>query len=117
MYVKEGDHQTYLTFASKSPHKTRWLVISFMEDTEPTALIDDLRDAGWARENASLLPLIEFPTLNGRKEIDLSAKGSDIFGYWTVDERKMHMANARKALRKHGITGVPHWKMTLADMM
>lgn len=117
IYVPQGDHQTYLTFASKAPHKTRFLAISFMDTKKPHDLINDLRDVGWAEENASLMPLAPISPLNGRYEVHLFAHGSGLFDMWTDDEQKKHMANARRVLRKYGITGVPHRKLTLADMM
>lgn len=116
IYVPEGDEQTYITFASKHPHKTKMLLISFMEDNEPKELVDDLAVVGWAEDNG-LMPLYKMPSLNGRLEIQLHTEGSASFGFWTEDEARINMAKARKMLRKHGITGVPHRKLTLADMM
>lgn len=116
LYVEKGDPQTYLTFASSQPHKDRWIIISFMVDTKPEALISDLNDVGWSKDHADMLPLIE-SVFEGRTQVTLHALGTGVFRHWTDDERRMHMANARQVLRKHGYKGVPHWKLTLADMM
>ena len=117
LYVPKDDTKTYLTFASSKPSKDRWLIISFMVDDEPLELISDLNDTGWSNEFAQMIPLVEMPPLNGRKQMELHAQGSKLFGDWTDDEHKTNMANARRVLRKHGYKGVPHWKLTIADMM
>ena len=117
IYVARGDTKTYVTFASSIPHKTRFLMVSYMLDDKPEALIADLNDIGWGDDEGAMLPLIKFSPLNGRTQDDFHAKGSELFGYWTDDERKTHMSNVRRALRKHGFKSVPHWKLTMADMM
>jgi len=117
IYVPAGDTKIYMTFASKAPHKTRFLTISFMEDNAPTDLFADLQTVAWVKDAGGLVPMFELPAINGRKEVDLFAKGSEIFGFWTDAERKFHMAACRKVLRKYGFKGVPHHKLTLADMM
>ena len=120
IYIDKDDVQTYLTFASKAPHKTRSLLISFNVDNKSYMfddMINDLRKAGWAEENATLRPMIELPPLFGRKEISLWAKGTGLFESWTDEEAKIHMRNARTVLRRYNIKGVPHRKLTIADMM
>lgn len=117
IYVENGDTNFYITFASKAPHKTRSLVINFVDGDMPTELIDDLREVGWAKENAGMLPLVELPPLDNRREIDLFAKGTGMFGDWTEEESKTHLRNARRVLKKHGVIGVPHYKLTYADLV
>lgn len=120
IYTEEGDTNYYLTFASKAPHKTKFLVISFHVDHKMyfhDDLIEDLRKVGWAEENAALRSLVELPPLFGRKEIHLFARGSDLFDSWTDEEAKKFMRDARTVLRRYNIKGVPHRKLTLADMM
>lgn len=120
IYVEQGDTEAYLTFASKQPHKTKFLAISYHVDHKPyffDDLINDLRKVGWAEENAALRSLVELPPLFGRKEIHLFAKGSSSFDMWTDEEAKVHMRNARTVLRRYMIKGVPHRKLTIADLM
>lgn len=116
IYVKKGDLKTYLTFASSQPHKDRWIMISFMVDTKPEDLINDLNNAGWSADHADMMPLIE-SVFEGRTQVSLHALGTGVFRHWTEGERKMYMSSARQVLRKHGYKSVPHWKLTMADMM
>lgn len=117
IYVDENDHQTYITFASKAPHKTRMLLISYMVDDKPAELINTLEQAGWAESRAEMLPLFPAPPLHGRVEVALHVVGSAVFGYWTDNEARVNMAICRKVLRKFDFMKVPHLKLTLADMM
>lgn len=117
LYIRaEGRPQNLSDIRFQPAHRDRWLIISFMVDTKPEGLINDLNDAGWSKDHADMLPLIE-SEFEGRTQVSLHAIGSGVFRSWTDDERRMHMANARRVLRKHGYKSVPHWKLTLADMM
>lgn len=113
--VPEGDTLTYVTFASSNPHKTRFLVISYMEINKPGVLLTELEAWGWSKDNG-LQPLIDFP-INGRFEIRLYAKGSGPCDKWTEEEGRTHLRNARRALSTFGFNKVPHRKLTTADMM
>lgn len=120
IYVEPEDVQTYMTFASRQPHTTRSLVISYNVDNKSYMfddLIRDLGEAGWSEANADMMRLVELPPLFGRKEITLYAKGSTRLNMWTDEEAKVHMRNARTVLRRYGIKGVPHRKLTIADLM
>lgn len=101
-------------FASKPPHKTCWIELSFDVDDPPNNLLHELEKAGWSETEKSH----RVPPLNGRQEMWLNPpKGSGLFGGWNDDERKKHMSSARRILRKYGLTKVPHWKKTLVDML
>ena len=115
IYVPEGDTLTYVTFASSNPHKTRFLAISFMEDRKPVDLLAELEVWGWAKDNGPF-PLIDF-AINGRFEIHLHAKGSGPCDMWTEEEGSTYLRRARRALSTFGFNGVPHRKLTTADMM
>ena len=116
IYVEQDDHETYITFASATPHRTRSLLISFMEDKRPDDLINDLRDAGWAEDNAQMMALLPASPLYGRLEISLWTETHGLFQSWTDDEKRKYLASARRVLKKYGMTGVPHRKLTYADM-
>jgi len=120
MYIPEGDNNTYVTFVSTMPHKTRILLVSFMENSKPDNLLADLEAYGWSEDNnVGLRPLITFPSLTnpGRVELDLHAAGSGRLGAWSDSEATKNLRNARKVLKHYGFNGVPHRKLTIADMM
>jgi hypothetical protein len=68
-----------------------------------------LADAGWTVE--SYTEETNWPTWNADKP------GSDLFLGWTREEAKANMAEARKILRKFGLTRVPKRRLTLADLL
>ncbi len=123
MYIKQGDTETYTTFASTNPHKTRHLIFSMMEENKSsefiTQMLNDFAHYGWTSElpEHTLGSLIELPPLFGRIEITLYAVGSERMGTWNDTEARKHLRNARKVLKHYGFEKVPHRKLTLADLM
>ncbi len=110
-----------IEFQSKPPYKTWWISIQrdmsgdvaapIPEGERETAeaIVAALTDAGWTIES--------YGEETGWPAWDASKPGSGLFGGWTPEEAKKYMAEARKILRKFGLTRVPKRKLTLADMM
>lgn len=116
---------TGVRFASKSPHDTRWLEVSYPDDKIPTDLLRDLAAISWTwdagmRKTSNYDPLVPVPlapAFGGRVEIDVTARGSGMFGGWTKAEKQRHLRGIRKVLAMHGFVKVPHRKLTLADLL
>jgi hypothetical protein len=101
-------------FSSKAPHTTLWLDLEFPANAEPKDLLAALATAGW-KEDKNFGGRL--PPLGGRQKITVGSPGSDMFKSWTEAERKSKMAAVRAVLRAHGLTSVPHRRLTLADML
>lgn len=101
-------------FRSQREDGTAWLVIEHHETTPPTALIEELADAGWAKDPS----LSGCSPLDGVVEMTLVNHGSGPFRSWTGDEAVQAMADARSILHDHGFPeDMPVRVLTLADMM
>lgn len=114
--IMDADTYPCAEFAAKHPYETYWLSIGFEEGKKPEELVKALIDAGWKED--------EFPALRplpwkGKKlaHLNLEKSGSALFNGWTLEERKANLAEARKILRKHGITNVPKLNLTLQDLL
>ena len=101
-----------VSFESKIPHTTWWLMICHDEGKQPKELIDDLIGVGWEFDGTFGM----MPT-NGREEALVTREGTDIFGSWTDDERGKFMADAITVLEKHGIIDVPLVSLTAMDLL
>jgi len=110
-----------IEFQAKAPYSTWWLAIrrdlkSDHRKPIPPKELNIAREicaafekAGWTAEGYA--EGTDYPFW------DISKEGSGLFGDWTKDEAKRNMAEARKILRKFGLTKVPKHRMTLADML
>jgi len=99
-------------FQAKHPYNTYWLSLEVNVDNHPQALLDDLAKVGWTVSRGG-----SGNPLRGRETLSVAAKGSDLFGSWTADEKKRHLASARKVLKKYGFGSVPLQKLTLAALL
>lgn len=106
------DYSITAEFRSKSPYNTSWLELGYHVDAPPTAILEQLAEAGWDTDGMKDIP----PMSNGRTEVVLYRPGSGLFRSWTTDEKKVALADAKKVLRRHRITATSR-KMTLADML
>jgi len=101
-----------LCFESKDKG-TNWLSIVHEEENEATkAIVADFLAAGWELPRFACAP-----PLDGVVETTLGKKGAGLFGGWTDVERKANMKEARAILRRHGITGVKLYQLTLQDLL
>jgi hypothetical protein len=110
-----------IEFQSKSPYATWWISIQRdiskgidepildVERQKANAIMAALADAGWTVE--------AYAEETGWPTWDASKPGSDLFEGWTPEEAKKYMAEARKILRKFGLTKVPKRRLTLADLL
>jgi hypothetical protein len=110
-----------IEFQAKLPYKTWWISIQrdiskdldkpIPESERQTAeaIMAALADKGWTVES--------YAEETGWPTWDASKPGSDLFGGWTPEEAKKFMAEARKILRKFGLTKVPKRRLTLADLL
>lgn len=98
-----------LEFLSKHPHRTRSLVITHDKTEDATPIVEAMKTIGW---EVGKNPL---PHVDGKKEISLSRKGSDIFNSWTTQEHKTFLKEAEKTLKTVGIKNVPYRKLTIQD--
>lgn len=73
------------------------------------AIMAAFAEAGWEVERYA--EDSGWPSWNAYKN------GADAFFGWTKEEFKTYMAEARKILRKFGLTKVPKHRLTLADML
>lgn len=107
-----------MEFQAKAPYKTWGLWISGLYDED--AITDSEREcveavcaafekAGWE--------VGRYDLDSGYPWWEIGKDGTGLFGGWTDDESRKFMAEARKILRKFGITRVPKKKLTLADML
>jgi len=94
-------------FRSKHPHKTLWIDLAWDGD-EPSALLGDLKAAGWVEH---------VPSLVAQHEATLSKPGTGLFQGWTPAERKANLAATRRILRRYGLARVPVRKLTLHDLL
>lgn len=114
-----------LIFESKHPHDTRWLKLSYSEGAIPTALLRDLAAVGWTWDAGMCkrdtydpqVPVPHAPAFGGRVEVGIVANGSGLFGSWSPAEKRRYMREARRVLTMHGFVKVPHYKLTLADLL
>ena len=120
------DPRTFITFATKHPNRTAWIEIEYPVDTVPQGLLDDLAAVGFAQNTrfVTLGPAEAYDRATGQnlgyisQEVTLAAPpGTGLFGSWTDDEGRTHMAAARRVFRKHGVTRVPVWRKTLHDLI
>ena len=121
------DPRVTVTFAARGPSTTCWIEIAYPVGAEPGELLADLAAAGFSPDDLRRVPPAQAygPNAQGvsgplgyeEQEISLVSPGSALFGGWTEDERRRKMRRARAALRKHGFTGVPVWRKTLAEML
>jgi hypothetical protein len=110
-----------ITFRAKTPYKTWWVSIERDSDEDLSkpvpegerktaeAIMAALEGAGWTVER--------YAEGTAWPMWDASKPGSGLFGGWTPEEAKKYMAEARKILRKFGLTKVPKRRLTLADML
>lgn len=119
------DPRTKVTFATKHPNITAWLEIEYPLDAVPQGLLDDLAEVGFAQDSRCA-PLPPCPGVDGHynltgylvQDVHLGGPaGTDLFAGWTKDEARVHMRNARRVLRKHGLTNVPVWRKTWRDLI
>ena len=73
------------------------------------AIMAAFAEAGWEIERYA--EDSGWPSWNAYKN------GTEAFFGWTKEEFKKYMAEARKILRKFGLTKVPKRRLTLADML
>lgn len=116
-----------ITFARRQHGDTHWIEMEYTVGSEPTALLAGLAYYGWKPDGMGLPPMekITWDANNVMirhgiqvQELLLTGpKGSALFGGWTPEEKRQHMADARKVLRFHGFTRVPVWTKTLQDML
>jgi hypothetical protein len=126
------DPRVELTFARQGNHRTHWLEIEFPVGAEPTGMLADLAEIGWHPDRFQTPPVEKItwdstqpgglPQMvrHGYQTQELrliGPKGSALFAGWDDDEKRQHMAAARKVLRKYGFTRVPVWAKTVQDMM
>ena len=105
---------TALCFESKNPHTTLWLRVEFPEGQEPEELFAALAKIGW-REDTRFARL---PALDGVQEVKVSGpKGTELFGAWSAVERRAYMAACRDVLREFEFDGVPHYELTLEELL
>lgn len=100
-----------IEFRSKHPHTTVWLRIDWAEEAKPEKLLADLAANGWVTDAPGFLQPLNWPCA------DLGKPGTGPFNSQTPGERKLFVSQARYVLRRHGIKGVKHRKLTLADML
>lgn len=104
-----------------------WLVVDECDlnnETEYatlTQLTADLGQIGWTPDHG-LPPYEEYdksgPT--GRliqTEAFGGPRGSGLFGIWTADEKKKHLAELRRVLKAYGVTGLRPRMLTLQEML
>src|SRR5882724_8043383 len=89
-------------FRSKPPHRDCWLRLHW-EGPEPTALVDALEATGWRR--CYRQPLARLPGQPDGRDFEKPRSGQ--LHDWTRAERKANLAQARRILRRHGLTQVP----------
>lgn len=112
-------------FQSKHPHETRWLKLSYPDGQIPVDLLRDMAAAGWTWDAGMrkpdgydpLVPIPYSPAFGGRVEIDITAKGTGLFGSWTKEEKQRRLREIRKVLAMHGFVKIPHHKLSLADLL
>jgi hypothetical protein len=110
-----------IEFQAKHPYNTWWLAIrrDLNSDAEKPVPPGELATAraicaafeqeGWSVE--SFAEDTDWPSW------DICKDGTGLFNAWTKYETKRNMAEARKILRKFGLTRVPKRRLTLADML
>jgi hypothetical protein len=103
---------TTAVFQSKHPHHTLWLHLEYDEHNEPQALLADLGKIGWTPS-----PYPPPSPLFGRATLTVGRGGSGLFGGWTPAEQSAFMRQVRATLKRHGFVGVPHQKLTLAELL
>lgn len=108
----EETHMPAMAFLSKVPHNTWFLSIVYHEDNIPITLLNHLNTLGWTKG-----PFFSAPPFKGIHKEELGCSGTGLFGDWTPLEKKKNMTNVRKVLRKHGFTGVQHYRISLADCL
>jgi hypothetical protein len=96
---------TTVAFESKAPHTTCLISLDYPEAAPPTDLIQALAEVGFAPDG-----LAGLPPLDGRAEVQLVKRGSDLFGGWTAEEQTQNMRQARAVLKRFGFARVPHDK-------
>lgn len=101
------------TFQYRQPDSTHWIVIDWNTNSTDRAqqAMNVLARHGWSPEE-------DGPQERGwRLEQKLFRPGKGEHGAWTVDEHKMLLALARRALRKVGFAKVPKTQVALADSL
>lgn len=124
---KTVDSRVALTFARRARFNTHWIEMEYPVGAEPTDLLADLAKVGWAPDGMKV-PSMEKVTWDANhvmtrhgyhvEEIHIvGPHGTDLFGGWSDDEKRVNMAAARKVLRAYGFVKVPVWSKTLQDML
>lgn len=103
---------TTAVFLSKHPHTKLWLELEFPQDHPPVELVAALKTIGWV-EPKGVIPL---PPLDGRIKRTYAREGIDRWG-WNDAEKKKFLAECRALLRRYHFHGVPHHKLTLAELI
>lgn len=109
-----------ITFQADEPYTTWELAIhrdpnggrdpvSERERQVAKAIMAALAKAGWTVERS--FEDSGWPVWAAYKD------GADAFKGWTKEEAKKYMAEARKILRKFGLTKIPKRRLTLADRL
>jgi len=110
-----------IEFQAKPPYNTWWVSIrrndyKDLDKPVPQKELDIVREVcaafaeeGWTVE--SFAEDTDWPSW------DIGKDGTGLFNEWTNYEAKRNMAEARKILRKFGLTRVPKRRLTLADML
>lgn len=126
------DPRVGVTFARRERGVTHWIEGDYPEDARPDDLFAAFEAAGWvvdplmegvpAYEPMDFdfsLPVGQQGTQRGYKikQFSLSKRGSALFVGWTPAEKTSNLREARTLMRRFGLTRVPVWTKTLADML
>lgn len=105
--------QLGLSFNSKDKGRTCWLCITHkVNDPAIETLLADLETVGWKQDE-----FLEVYQINGVTETIIFKHGSNPFGNWTSEDRRIFMAEARDVLRRHGYVYVPVNNLTWQELV
>lgn len=126
------DPRVGVTFARRERGVTHWIEGDYPEDARPDGLFAAFEAAGWVLDAATesipayepwdldySLPVGQQGTLRGYKVkgFSLSKPGTGLFTGWKPAEKAGNLREARALMRRFGLTRVPVWTKTLADML
>jgi len=112
IHCQKCKEKTTVEFLSKHPHTTCWIHLQYPVDKYPIALVSQLEQIGFVRDEFASLP-----PLDGIAELELGKAGSDLFQGWTTTEKRSNMRVARKTLAVAGFLKVPHRKLRPIDLI
>lgn len=91
-----------VTLQAKHPYLTWFVEIAFEKKARPTALLDELANAGWKQNDWRPSGALAIGLgVGGWEIIQLSKPGAGLFGGWSRAELPRFKSEARNIIRKH----------------